>query len=1774
MFSRIFFWKKAVSGIMAFVFAMGTFPTPGVGQVLPVPGSMVALSTSFAPPVLKGVKVYADDPFRLDFILDKGDFKEGETSDVRRQTSDGALGADADPGSTLEKAGTSWPFTSDVQRPTSDLKVESTRLIKYFLAAVTVPENDLWVNLSPYEKDRIIPDAFGQTGMGRDLLAQDYMLKQITASVIYPEGEIGKAFWAKVYAEARKRYGTTDIPVDTFNKVWIVPEKAVVFESKDSAYVVESRLRVMLETDYLALEKSDVGRQTSDEKGESRPTASDVSPLSSDPASAQASSSTQVLTRDILREVVIPVLEKEVNEGANFARLRQVYHSLILANWYKDKVKESIFGKAYADRKKVEGLEYEKSDVGRQTSDEKGVSRPATSDVSRLSSDPEGIWQLYVEAFKKGAYNYIKEECEQGAGSGEQGNGSGVNGDNSLLHAPVSMPGAPCSIVPRKYFSGGVKFGDVARVKSPATLSQLPQGTSERAMSVQIRLDPSGQGKADSKKDEALFSAGRVSYGQGRYIARHTDRRQPFRSWLSLARSLFHSYDSEFLGLSEEGISPGRFVDRQAIITGLRDGLGENIAQILRMRSREISRRLGVMRDAVAERKADVFMDSGHGLNQLSWSKEPELEGVYTQMRVALRIVTDRGISDETSGVILKALGEAERRLGILDDLGVLFDRYQKEYVSQRDPEKKHSINEARQNAFEKAIGMGGLAAAEDQVPRLILLFYQLVYVSAREHPEFFKALNVRIHHRPLLDPGSAGSRSWSGIDAFASDELLAPAVVREAWSRFLSARPLPAEAQAGRDDLSERAMKGGEEISLKKVERFLQNGEYGAGFSPTGEKILRIGIGKDVQGKFVHFEVQPVSSTDAVFRILYPEEAPEEHPILVGKGYVVASSQDKEEKIDADELFLVPDQYISAGKHFAFQLLHEDGKYSFIVLDYGSSNGTNLSAEIDLRTIMYPERQDILERFDQELDYIASKDQQVGEPLIDEYERGEDFERFKSMLDRAADLYMESYQFPELRHKRKKILGQYFIVNMVGHSKERQAYAFDWLKIFCEDERRDVFTPVFEIAVDYVLHWDPLEELLKAELLKKEDQWRIPVWLRKKMKTNLAKKAGSTQPVFDPRKTMQMKNMTQMLAGLKRDPRKEPGESAMAALAAATQARSPHEEERLSAALSALMRIDRPVRTLFVMPMYKEMQRLGPKSDENPFGEDALRVKVAQFVAQQRANPKFEWRLLAMDDGTPEEASARLLEKIWKEIREEYQQAGMTLDPDLVQVLSISEDEKSRTGSRKGYATVKALKQAVSDGWADYIGYTDTDISTNVMQTPLMLEALMNGGADAAIGSRWASGGEGQVTLARRYFSSRVFNLMIRTLLPPLAGIRDTQRGFKLFSREILGVVLDNVRDPGMSFDTELLLLTKLSGGKVEEVPISWFDSAEASTVTLGDEAKRMAKGILKYQTPHLLDRVLIHRLRMERSMMAREEASDVRRQTSDGNSDSTTAGDGAQRAELDERAIDRRPDQMALVKSGVPLEFGPGSLYHLGESLDSVIEQGVVPSGEDGVFLTRVPHKFLHFNFVRRADSPFIARVSTETFNALADKRRARLERWGGDPGQGILDPYPRVLEPLSIDDIEEIWVGPKVWERYQDILRGEKGSEELRDRLRLLIDGGKLRLVEELAPIRGWIPERERIEAYLVSRGLQKEIPALRPGQNMGQAAGLDSAMNADKGGIDLTRNRIDAVFSSNSGPGTRFQFDAAQLERLQNAPGLVPVIIDIQPMTGSVPEFLGV
>ena len=216
---------------------------------------MVTPSTGFVPVHVIGMTTHPENPLEFDFIFNTGD-------------------------TVIER---------------EELKDETIKLVKYFLAALTVPDEEQWVNLSPYEGERIIPQAFSETDMGRDLLAQDYLLKQLTASLMYPEEDLGAKFWDRVYSKAYESFGTTEMPVNTFNKVWIVPDKAVVYEHNESVFITESHLKVMLEGDYLALAKNLDNQKI----GTDQLQQNDVQTISD-------------LSSDVVKDILIPEIEKKL----------------------------------------------------------------------------------------------------------------------------------------------------------------------------------------------------------------------------------------------------------------------------------------------------------------------------------------------------------------------------------------------------------------------------------------------------------------------------------------------------------------------------------------------------------------------------------------------------------------------------------------------------------------------------------------------------------------------------------------------------------------------------------------------------------------------------------------------------------------------------------------------------------------------------------------------------------------------------------------------------------------------------------------------------------------------------------------------------------------------------------------------------------------------------------------------------------------------------------------------------------------------------------------------------------------------------------------------------------------------------------------------------------------------------------------------------------------------------------------------------------------------
>jgi hypothetical protein len=117
-------------------------------------------------------------------------------------------------------------------------------------------------------------------------------------------------------------------------------------------------------------------------------------------------------------------------------------------------------------------------------------------------------------------------------------------------------------------------------------------------------------------------------------------------------------------------------------------------------------------------------------------------------------------------------------------------------------------------------------------------------------------------------------------------------------------------------------------------------------------------------------------------------------------------------------------------------------------------------------------------------------------------------------------------------------------------------------------------------------------------------------------------------------------------------------------------------------------------------------------------------------------------------------------------------------------------------------------------------------------------LLAALAAGADIAIGSRWlrAELQTQRQSLHRQAFG-RVFNLLLRIIL----GLRfkDTQCGFKAFTRRAAQTILPLQRIERWGFDPEILFLARKFGFRVEEVPVLWGHSGDTRIHPLVDGAR-----------------------------------------------------------------------------------------------------------------------------------------------------------------------------------------------------------------------------------------------------------------------------------------------------------------------------------------------
>lgn len=135
-----------------------------------------------------------------------------------------------------------------------------------------------------------------------------------------------------------------------------------------------------------------------------------------------------------------------------------------------------------------------------------------------------------------------------------------------------------------------------------------------------------------------------------------------------------------------------------------------------------------------------------------------------------------------------------------------------------------------------------------------------------------------------------------------------------------------------------------------------------------------------------------------------------------------------------------------------------------------------------------------------------------------------------------------------------------------------------------------------------------------------------------------------------------------------------------------------------------------------------------------------------------------------------------------------------------------------------KGYA----VRHGMLEARGEWRLFTDADLSSPMEELEALWKAVHATHADVAIGSRALNR---SLIFAHqpayREMAGKFFNFVMRMAVG--LPFQDTQCGFKLFSRDAAETAFARQRLERFGFDVEVLLIARIHGFRVEEVPVKW---------------------------------------------------------------------------------------------------------------------------------------------------------------------------------------------------------------------------------------------------------------------------------------------------------------------------------------------------------------
>ena len=153
------------------------------------------------------------------------------------------------------------------------------------------------------------------------------------------------------------------------------------------------------------------------------------------------------------------------------------------------------------------------------------------------------------------------------------------------------------------------------------------------------------------------------------------------------------------------------------------------------------------------------------------------------------------------------------------------------------------------------------------------------------------------------------------------------------------------------------------------------------------------------------------------------------------------------------------------------------------------------------------------------------------------------------------------------------------------------------------------------------------------------------------------------------------------------------------------------------------------------------------------------------------------------------------------------------------------------------GTAYVEGFRYALDNDYK-FICEMDADFSHNPEDVPRLIEAVKNGVADVAIGSRYSNG----ISIVNWPLSRLILSYGANVYARWITGlpIKDTTAGFKCIHRDVLEAIdLSKIRSNGYAFQIEIHFRAWKAGFKLREISIIFREREEG--------VSKMSKAIVR---------------------------------------------------------------------------------------------------------------------------------------------------------------------------------------------------------------------------------------------------------------------------------------------------------------------------------------